>query len=85
MKLELIPTKYEVRYGSYSYYIEQRGPYAWAICDFGNVLGHDLEWEMEMQPSSRSSEFIARTRYPTPHAALTVLERYLDISISGAV
>lgn len=51
------------------YFIEatdQRDPnnIRWAIRDdLRNVLGRDLEWEYEPFPSSRTDEFLARTRY----------------------
>jgi len=43
--------------------IERRANDSWAIKDGGNVLCADGEWEYEPFPSSRTDEFIARTRF----------------------
>jgi hypothetical protein len=43
--------------------VESRGPSQWAVCHPGEVLNADGEWEWEPQPSSRTDEFIARTRF----------------------
>jgi hypothetical protein len=44
---------------------------AWVIRDsIGQVLPKDGEWEIEPSPSSRSDEFLARTRYATVGTAL---------------
>lgn len=46
--------------------IEMRGPRSqdrWCIKIHGNVYNSDGEWELEGMPSSRSDEFISRTRF----------------------
>lgn len=60
MKIKLIPIKYRVD-GSHIT-IKERGE-KWAVCDGYEVLNNKLEWEIEPQPSSRTDEFKARTRF----------------------
>lgn len=43
--------------------IESRGGGKWAIKDGGCVLSVDGVWEYEPNPSNRTDEFIARTRF----------------------
>lgn len=45
-------------------YVESRGAGIWAVTSGGrSVLNSDGEWEFEPMPSSRTDEFIARTRF----------------------
>ena len=56
------------RLGRTAVFVEMRReePEAWAVTtSFGEVLNRDSEWELEPQPSSRTAEFLARTRGPT--------------------
>ena len=50
--------------------LEWRGDGTWAICHLGSVYSRNHEWEYEPNPSSRSDEFIARTRYSSPEEAV---------------
>ena len=50
--------------------IEARGFDAWAVVDAIFVLNREGEWEYEPQPSNRSDEFLARTRFATAQEAL---------------
>jgi len=44
--------------------IESRGENVWAICSiFGQCLNKQMEWEYEPLPSSRTEDFIDRTRF----------------------
>lgn len=47
----------------YPIHVVSRGPSQWAVSDGGFVLTRTGEWEAEPQPSSRTDEFIARTRF----------------------
>lgn len=49
--------------------IEKRADDKWAVVDNG-VLNKDLQWEYEPMPSSRTDEFIARTRFDSIDEAL---------------
>lgn len=48
--------------------IAWRGPEQWVIAGAGCCLNTDDEWEVEPQPSSRTDEFKARTRYSLQEA-----------------
>ncbi len=48
--------------------IEERDEDRWAIVNGGCCLNTDGEWEVEPQPSSRTDEFKARTRFPLEEA-----------------
>ncbi len=41
----------------------------WCIREGGECLRRDGEWEYEPQPSSRTDEFIAATRWPSAEEA----------------
>jgi hypothetical protein len=43
--------------------VEMRGDNRWAVCDSGFCLNRDGEFEAEPLNSSRSREFLERTRY----------------------
>jgi len=51
-------------------YIEYRGDTGWTITQGGNCLNKDGKWEYEPMPSSRTEEFIKRTRFKDEHEAL---------------
>lgn len=56
--------------------IEKRrslGDDVWAITDGGQVLNKSGKWEWEMQPSSRTDAFLARSRF-TLREAVTLIE-----------
>ena len=54
--------------------IESRGQDAWVVKNFESVLNKNGAWEIEpLRPSSRTSDFIERTRFPTAHAAFAFL------------
>lgn len=57
-------------------YIESRGPRSWVCTNLSAVLSTDGLWEYEPNPSNRTDEFIARTRFATVKAALKNLERH---------
>lgn len=50
--------------------IESRGTTGWVISDGSSVMNEMGDFEYEPFPSSRTDEFIARTRFATPEAAL---------------
>lgn len=58
-------------------YAEKRcwDPEAWAVTYLGDCLNHDGKWESEPMPSSRTPEFLGRTRWPTMEAALEAYRR----------
>lgn len=54
--------------------IQRKGPHSWAIyADPMYCLGKDGNFHPEPLPSSRSDEFIALTRFATPHEAAEAL------------
>lgn len=48
--------------------VQRRGNDRWAVATVGMVVNPDLEEEYEMNPSSRTDEFIERTRYSLDEA-----------------
>lgn len=67
-RVEDLPIRIEAR--------DQRdGTRKWAVLQGGNCLRKDGEWELEMQPSSRSDEFLAMTRYASKEEAHAAHER----------
>lgn len=58
-------------------------PIKWAVVlDQNRVLNQDGEWEYEPLPSSRSDEFLARTRWDSAEAALAFVEATLPDWVS---
>jgi hypothetical protein len=55
----------------------------WAIVSGAAVLNHDNEWEREPLPSSRSDEFIARTRWPSAREAIAFAQHHMTAYPSG--
>lgn len=49
---------------------------SWAIRQFGECLNTNGEWEYELCPSDRNTEFLSRTRWPSPEAAWAALLDY---------
>lgn len=47
----------------------------WAVCHLGFVLNKELEWEDEPLPSSRTEEFIQRTRWGSYEEAWAAAEK----------
>jgi hypothetical protein len=87
--LSLEPVKFLIRCHSIGsrgiqFYIESRGQSAW-ICNTGaaDALNTDGQFEYEPLPSSRTDEFIARTRFVTPEAALANFEKHLPNLAEG--
>lgn len=81
---DMVVTRY--RYGNpdQRINIESRDPDGdvWAIVNDGMCLNKNFEWEYEPTPSSRSDEFIERTRYTLDEAkvllGIAVLKGTLD-------
>ena len=60
--IEDFPVRIEAR--------DQRdGSRKWAVLQAGNCLRKDREWEFELQPSSRTDEFMAMTRWDSREEA----------------
>jgi hypothetical protein len=80
MNFSLKPVKYEVLghgFKHHSVYIESRGITGWVCAIPGSsVLNTDGDFEMEPLPSNRSEDFISRTRFETPEAALANFESH---------
>ncbi len=65
-RIEHLPIRIEAR--------DQRdGTRLWVVKQGGNCLRKDGQWELEMQPSSRTDEFISATRWKTKEEALAML------------
>ena len=47
----------------------------WAVCQWGNVLSKDGEWECEPTPSNRDSDFLTRCRFGSLKDACMAIER----------
>ena len=60
--------------GQHDVWVVQRGDDKWAIWDGAFVFARDGEWEEEPFPSSRTDEFIERTRYGRDEAISKVYE-----------
>lgn len=56
----------------------------WAVVNRGAALNADGEWEWEPIPSSRTDEYLARTRFATPEAALNVYRLRASTPTPGA-
>lgn len=59
-----IPVVYEVGQCR----VEARGQGWWVVTNGGAVLNKDGQWEYEPLPSSRTDEFLARTRFTLSEA-----------------
>lgn len=89
-ELKLEPTVYRVLgiegriAGHLPITIEERGQrdgsVRWVVNDAGFVLNARREWEYEPLPSSRGDDFIARTRFFSPGAALFILKKHIHES-----
>jgi hypothetical protein len=63
--------------GVQAHWGEKDGAMRWAIVSgFSTVFSKHGVWEWEPQPSSRTEEFLARTRFVSPEEALAVLDLY---------
>lgn len=51
-------------------------PCTWVIRRGGNCLNKEGEWEYEMQPSSRDTSFMSRTRYTSYQEAVTHTDKF---------
>lgn len=63
-----LPEKYSIS-GHKDVYIESRGYGHWAISHCSSVLARDGYWEYEPFPSSRTQDFIKRTRWNSAQEA----------------
>lgn len=54
--------------------VEKRSDVLWCVFDGVGCLTTEGHWEVERQPSSRTDEFIARTRFPLEVAILMARE-----------
>ena len=86
--MTLTPVKYLVDgtsvNGRGGIYVEQRaqrdGSILWCIVtSFSEVFNRDLQWEWEPMPSSRTDEFIARTRFTFEEACELVKQINLGL------
>lgn len=80
--IEIKPVKYEVIINGEKQkyiYIESRGKDAWAVCEMGEVLNSSGDFEYESMPSSRTDEFINRTRFKTVEEAVKMIEQFYKI------
>jgi len=56
--------------------IQLRGSTGWAVVsDTGYVLNRDRDWEYEPAPSSRTDDFIRRTRFASSDDALAFFKK----------
>ena len=79
--MQLVPIRYEVvghSFKQHSVFIESRGRTGW-VCTTGenDTLNTDGEFEYEPFPSGRTDDYISRTRFDSPEAALANFERHL--------
>jgi hypothetical protein len=82
--VKLVATKYVIP-GQRDVAVEMRemsddgqAAIAWAVTGICSVLSTNLRWEYEPAPSSRTEEFIKRTRFSSPEEALGCYQQYLD-------
>lgn len=66
--LPLMISQYRYGEGSSAIYIEDRGNDTWAITNGSSCLNTDFQWEWESMPSSRTDDFLKRTRYTLKEA-----------------
>lgn len=55
---------------------QRDGSSLWSINERGNRLNHRGDWELELQPSSRTDAYLKRTRWPTLDAAIEAWQRF---------
>ncbi len=80
---ELLAKAIKFQFGE-DLYVESRGITGWVVSDGSAVRNTLGEWEYEPRPSSRTEDFILRTRRPleeavrmaTELAGMTRMERY---------
>lgn len=63
--------------------IEWRGAGAWVVTDGGLVLNSSNDWEYEPQPSSRTVEFLQRTRFSFEEARMMATKIATEIINAG--
>lgn len=61
----------------YELKVEWRGGDAWVIVDSSYVLNREGEWEYEPLPSSRTEQFITRTRWPSARDAIGFAQEHM--------
>lgn len=64
-------------------HIEARGYGKWAITHMGNVLDKTGEWEWEPMPSSRTEDFLQRTRWASAQEAFLFIRQWLQTHRPG--
>lgn len=79
-KFVWVPTRYSLLDGSchIDCVINFKNEKSYVIRKWVEVLNTSLEWEFEPQPSSRTEEFLKRTRFPTISKAKLAFEKYLS-------
>ena len=60
--------------------VVSNGELRWKVTRLGNILTKWLTWEYEPLPSSRTEDFLERCRYETYDEALTMVNKYLELS-----
>ena len=50
----------------------------WKVYYFRECLSKDLEWVYESQPSSRTEDFLEKTRFSSPEEALLCYKKFLE-------
>jgi hypothetical protein len=66
---ELVADRYKIS-NAPGVTVQDRGHGHWAVVDAGYVLNKEGQWEYEPMSSSRTEEFIRRTRYLSAEQAL---------------
>lgn len=54
---------------------DRHGFHRWAVCKYGSVLNKQSEWEFEPQPSGRTDDFLARTRFVSVQEACDYIDK----------
>lgn len=57
---------------------QKDGSRKWVVCQAGEVLNKKGHWEWEPLPSSRTDNFLQRTRFDSPQEALAAHLRFVS-------